>query len=97
MSDGLQIKDGMPVRPRARRDIKGKSPSGFEVAAFALADPIPGTLKYGPFQGAGHVTVTRASTYVIRDLKFDEVPEIISILQGVLAAAGAPHEIESQP
>lgn len=82
--------DSFPPRPRARRDIGGKSPSGIEVRGYAFADPIPGSLDYGPFRGEGEFALSRSGSYVVGNIRFEEIPEVIALLQEALDAASAP-------
>lgn len=82
--------DTPPQRPRARRDISGESPSGITVRGLAFADPIPGSLDYGPFRGEGAFALSRGGSYVVGNIEFDQIPEVIALLQEVLEAASAP-------
>lgn len=84
--------DSTPARPRARRDIGGETPSGIKVRGLAFADPIPDSLAYGPFRGEGDFALSRGGSYVVGNVKFEEIPEIIALLQEVLEAASAPAE-----
>lgn len=86
-SGAVRTKDTIPVRPRARRDITGKTESGIEIKGIAYADPIPDSLGYGPFYGEGNFALSRSGSYVVGNIVFDEIPEIIVLLQEVLAAA----------
>lgn len=82
--------DHFPARPRAHRTIEGESPSGVKISGHAYADPLPDRLGYGPFYGEGQFALSRGGSYVVGNIRFEEIPEIIAILQDVLAAATAP-------
>lgn len=86
----VEANDEFPRRPRACRRLSGKSPSGIEIRGQAYADPIPGSLDYGPFQGEGSFALSRGGSYVVGNVQFEEIPEIIALLQEVLDAAAAP-------
>lgn len=83
MTEHVLIEDNIPERTRARRDIRGKTPSGIEIRGVAFADPIAGTLDYGPFRGEGQVALSRNGAYVVGNIVFDEIPEVIAVLQEI--------------
>ena len=92
----VEAKDEFPRRPRACRRLSGKSPSGVEIRGQAYADPIPGSLDYGPFHGEGSFALSRRGSYVVGNIEFCEIPEIIALLQEVLEAASEPGDPEAE-
>lgn len=88
----VTTQDTIPARQRARRDISGRTPSGVEIRGMAFADPIPGSLDYGPFYGEGNFSLVRSGSYVVGNIQFAEIPEIIALLVAVLNAAEAGEE-----
>ena len=87
--------DVFPKRPRAQRKIEGESPSGITIRGTAYADPIPGTVDYGPFYGEGNFALSRSGSYIVGNITFDQIPEVIALLQEALDAATAPADSEA--
>lgn len=86
----VNVENEFPKRPRAVRRLSGKSPSGIEIRGTAFAEPLPDSLDYGPFRGEGNVALSRNGSYVVGNIVFDEIPEVIALLQEVVDAASAP-------
>lgn len=74
-----------PERPRARRTVKFRTPSGYDVSATAAAIPIPDSLNYGPFELIGDVAINSGSMMRVScaALEIDELIRILRSLQAV--------------
>lgn len=83
----LEYEEVRPERPYARRKVKVKTPSGYDVSGEAIAAPIPNSLSYGPFELVGHIAINRNSHMVV-SCEATQINELIRILRSMQALGG---------